>query len=127
MSVSATLTMDVSISSMIAAAITVIVMISLRSPCSAMAVPFSGLVLFGGPHGRVHAHARAQRMIGVGGLGENDLHRDALGDLDEIPRRVVGRQEREARPGGPRDGLDLSVEYDAWVGVDLELDILAGL
>ena len=39
MSLSATFTIDVSISSMIAAAITVIVMISFRSPCSAMGAP----------------------------------------------------------------------------------------
>src|ERR1019366_8408577 len=127
MSLSATFTIDVSISSMIAAEITVNVMISLRSPCSAMAVPPEARHSVGDPDDRVHAHAGAQRVGGVGRLREGDLHGDPLGDLDEVPGGIVGGQKGEPRAGRPGDGLNLPVEDVPVVVVGFELDLLARL
>src|SRR5437868_332049 len=52
----------------------------------------------------VGAHAGAQRHAGI--AVELDEHGDALGDLDEVPRGVVRRQEREAGAGGAGDAVD---------------------
>ncbi len=79
------------------------------------------------PHGRVNAHPRAEHVLRCRGLGEHDLHGHALGDLDEIARRVVGGQEGEPGPRGARDRLNLAAEDDAREAVGLELDVLARL
>src|SRR5262245_21721554 len=77
----ATLTMEVSISSISDAMMTVIALIHLRAPVSLMRPPEGGR---GSParsirrHDRVHAHAGPQRAIGVRPAREHDLDGDAL-------------------------------------------------
>src|SRR5579862_4322791 len=106
MSVRATFTIEVSISSMIAAAITVIVMMSLRKPDSAIdggLNPRPGSVL--DADGRVHAHARPQDLaIGTAAV-EDDLDRHALGNPDVVAGGVVGREQGETGAGGLGDGF----------------------
>src|SRR3989337_167726 len=51
-------------------------------------------------------HPRPERVGVARPVVEDDLDRDALDDLHPVPRRVLGRQEREARAGPRADGLD---------------------
>ena len=62
----------------------------------------------------------------AGRFDPRDAHRHALHDLDEVAGRVVGGQEREARPGAAREALDLALELAAREGVDRDLGLLPG-
>src|SRR5262245_29466435 len=58
------------------------------------------------------AHAGAELDAGRR-LRHADTHGQALHDLREVARRVVGRQEREARARRAREALDLASQLRA--------------
>lgn len=60
--------------------------------------------------GRDHGHAGAQEVLQFGRRVERDADGDALRDLGEIARRVVGRQQAEFRAAGRRQALDTARE-----------------
>src|SRR5262245_25956973 len=75
-------------------------------------------------HARHHRHSGAQ--IGVGRLVEHDLHGYALHDLDIVPGRVFRRKQAEGRAAAGLDTLNVAFKYAAWIGIDGDLDLLAG-
>src|ERR1035437_2234721 len=96
----ATFTIDVSMSSSIAAIVTAMPMRYLYRYLSADGSA-AGVIM---PcllrrDVRGHRHARTQRPVGTTPLRHLDAHGNALHDLREVARRVVGRQERELREG----------------------------
>src|SRR5215472_7908001 len=126
MSLSATLTMLMSMTDISApsiAAMVIRVLLPWIGVCSSMGVP-SG-TLAAGPHGDGGAHPRAERDHR--GLVEADEHRHALHDLHEVPARVVGREEGEASAGSPGQTFHATGELTATEGVDPHRGLLAGL
>src|ERR1700733_5316593 len=124
MSDSATLTIEMSISAISAAAIAAIVIAALL-PWIGLAGCGGGICfacLLGVDHD-LGAHARAEHAIAA--IDELDLDRHALGDLDEVARRVVGGQQRKPRAGARGDRLDRAMEL-AGERVDLDVDGLTG-
>src|SRR3954469_14166211 len=89
----ATLTIEVSISSITEARMTVIVISHLLAPCWGICAFLFFLGRSVEVDGDVDVHPHPQRMAGVRRLGEHDLHRDALDDLGEVAGGVVGRQQ----------------------------------
>src|SRR5689334_5966768 len=77
-----------------------------------------------GRNGHVGAEPRPQLEPGVG--LETDQHRDALHDLREVPRRIVGREQREARAGAAREAVDVARELHAGQGVHAHGGELSG-
>jgi hypothetical protein len=51
---------------------------------------------------------------------EDDLHWNALNDLDEVAGRILGRQKAEARTGRARQAVDLALEFTAAERVDVD-------
>ena len=70
-------------------------------------------------HGDFGAHARAQDGPVVG--READEHGDALDDLGEVARGVVGGQQGETRARAGRDAVDDAGETFAVVRVDFDV------
>src|SRR5579871_287828 len=71
------------------------------------------------------AHAVAQRRV-AGVPLQLDAHRDALHDLDPVAGGILRRQQRELRAGRLRDALDAATPAVLAVGVDVDVDRLAG-
>src|SRR5512135_1405259 len=113
---SATLTMVVSSTCMMVAAIT--------------ATAVRTRLLFIAASLQLHAHGRcradAQGMVGVGGR-ELDAHRHALGDLHPVAGGVLRRQQREGSAGAAADAFYRAFEMLARVHVDLDVHVLAGM
>src|SRR5689334_9685434 len=65
----------------------------------AMSVPLSNI------DGHVRRQPGPQRQLGRR-IDQRDADRNALHDLHEVARRVVGRQQREAGPGAGGQAVD---------------------
>ena len=55
---------------------------------------------------------------------DQDPHRDALRDLDPVPRGVLRREEREGRTASATDAHHFTVEAVIWVHVDMDVGTL---
>src|SRR5580658_10896176 len=66
-----------------------------------------------------------QRDVGVEPFIDDDFHRHALNDLDEIAGGVLGREGRELRAGTELDAVDMSFEAQLRIGVNPDTDVLA--
>src|SRR5947209_8688375 len=128
----ATFTMLVSSSSSTDASETVIAIryrYLYRSSAALSAAPWgSAAVVTGpllGPDGDVHAHAGSQRVGGVVRLIRPDAHRDPLHDFGEVPRRVVGRQQRELGSRRGREALHPPGEVSTGIGIHRKVDRVA--
>src|SRR5262245_37432837 len=123
----ATLTIDVSMSSRTAASVTAIAMrylyLYLSSAGATAGATRIALAMLPLPdvHVRGDGHARTQRPVGAESLREADAHRDALHDLREVARRVVGREERELGARRRAQALDHAFGRRAAVGIDFDL------
>src|SRR5690349_15575244 len=111
MSLSATFTIEMSMKAISAAIIATAVMPPLEPwtwPFMAVsAVRRGGARSLGGDDDLgAHAGAQGQALAII----ELDEDRDALGDLGEVARRVVGRQQREAAAGAGGDAVDVASE-----------------
>jgi len=60
------------------------------------------------------SHERAERSI----LVQDDLDGNALHDLGEVARGVIGREQGEGAPGARRPALDMACENEIGEGVD---------
>src|SRR5512135_957345 len=113
---SATLTMVVSSTCMMVAAIT--------------ATAVRTRLLFIAASLQLHAHGRrcadAQGMVGAGGR-ELDADRHALGDLHPVAGGILWWQQREGGAGAAGDALHRAFEMLARVHVDLDVHVLAGV
>ena len=78
-----------------------------------------------GVDGGVDAHAGLQLADEFVVLVEIDPHRNALHHLDEIPGRILRRQDRKLRAGAGRERTDRALEYMVGECVDVERDALA--
>src|SRR5215218_8942986 len=70
---------------------------------------------------RRHRHPRAQRLILAAALSDRDAHRNTLHHLGEVARRVVGWQQRELRASGGAHALHLPRRGAPTVRIHLEL------
>src|SRR3989442_4243432 len=77
-------------------------------------------------YGWDHGHPGPQQMVRVLRTVEDDLHRHALHDLDEVAGRVLRRQQTEARTRRAGDAVHLAVELSSAERVDVHLHALAG-
>src|SRR6187455_3171984 len=59
--------------------------------------------------GDVRGQPRAQREL-AGRIDQRDANGDALHDLHEVARRVVGREQREARARAGRQAVDAALD-----------------
>src|SRR5262249_40195531 len=118
MSVSATLTIEISTIAINAASITTAVIANLGPetwPCMALL----------GVDGDVRAHAGTE--LEATAVLELDAHRHALRDLREVAACVVGRQHREPRASTGLDAVDDAGQRVAVVRVDRHAHLLAEL
>src|ERR1700755_2562542 len=102
MSLSATLTIEMSIIAISAAAITVIV-IAAFEPWIGACMALLAFAISAGVDDDFRAHAGAQQLPAP--VVDLYLDRPALGHLDEVAGRVLRRQEREPRAGAGRDAV----------------------
>src|SRR5262249_54182901 len=75
---------------------------------------------------RVHRHPRSQKMLRILTGIQHDFYGHALDHLHEVTRRILRRQQAEARAGGAGDRIDLSFEIAAAKRVDVERRALTG-
>src|SRR5262245_28397330 len=73
-----------------------------------------------------HRHTRPQQLFCVLLLVDGDANGDTLNHLHEVPCRVLGRQQAEARSRRGGEALDVPLEIAAAVGVDLDDGRLPG-
>jgi hypothetical protein len=73
---------------------------------------------------RLDRHSGAQPPSQCAAV-EDDLHGDALHDLREVTRRVVGRQQSEFEPARRGKAVDMAGQRHARIAVDFDLDRLA--
>src|SRR5271156_3826701 len=73
--------------------------------------------------GRLDRHPGAQRIVWIR-IVEDDADRNALRDLDEVPRRVLrGHETKGVLRRGP-EIFDVAHELHALVGIDVDVDFL---
>ncbi len=77
-------------------------------------------------HGGDDGQARPQRCVFERFRRHRDADGDALHDLGEIARRIVGRQQRELRARSRRDRGDDAGNHPPAEGIDGEVDLLPG-
>src|SRR5438270_1122716 len=121
----ATFTMLVSSSSSTDASETVIAMRYLKRYLSGAAGSAIAVILvrFDGRH---DAHARPQHVLGIHGAVQMNAHRDTLHHFREVAGRVVRRQQRELRPGGRRQALDVAAEMHPLVRIYRDVGGITG-
>src|ERR1700680_5175385 len=73
----------------------------------------------------VRRESRSQRITRTW-FRHRDAHRNTLHDLGEVSRCIIRRQKRELRSGRATHARHLSLADAIVVGIDLELDRLAG-
>src|ERR1700722_11009836 len=67
-----------------------------------------------------------QRNVGIEPFVDDDFHRHALNDLDEVAGGVLGREVRELGAGAELDAVDMPLEPQLRIGIDADRDMLAG-
>src|ERR1700727_1720775 len=77
-------------------------------------------------HLRLNRNPERQRNVGIEPLVDDDLHRHALNDLDEVAGGVFGRESRELRTGAELDAVDMALQPQLRIGIDPDRDVLAG-
>src|ERR1700729_1302902 len=77
-------------------------------------------------HLRLDRNPERQRNVGIEPFVDDDLHRHALNDLDEVAGGVFGREGRELRAGAELDAVDVSFKPQMRIGIDPNLHVLAG-
>src|ERR1700733_2804102 len=77
-------------------------------------------------HLRLNRNPERQRNFGIEPLVDDDFHRYALNDLDEVAGSVFGREGRELRTGPELDAVDMALQPQLRVGIDPDIDVLAG-
>src|ERR1700684_514026 len=74
---------------------------------------------------RLTRNPERQRNFGIEPLVDDDLHRYALNDLDEIAGGVFGREGRELRTGPELDAVDMALQPQRRIVIDPDIDVLA--
>src|SRR4051794_33263419 len=74
-----------------------------------------------------HLRTRPYRHLFRGRSVPRHAHGDALDDLHEIARGVVGGEEGERRAGSAGEAFDLAFELAAAEGVDADAGALSGV
>src|SRR3984957_17090058 len=74
---------------------------------------------------RLDRNPERQRNVGIEPLVDDDLHRHALNDLDEVAGGVFRRESRELRTGAELDAVDMALQPQLRVGIDPDRDVLA--
>src|ERR1700733_3425504 len=77
-------------------------------------------------HLRLNRNPERQRNFGIEPLVDDDLHRYALNDLDEVAGGVFGWEGRELRTGPELDAVDMALQPQLRIGIDTNIDVLAG-
>src|ERR1700679_1284576 len=67
-----------------------------------------------------------KRNVGIEPLVDDDLHRHALNDLDEVAGGVFRREGREFRAGPELDAVAVALQPQLRVGIDPDIDVLTG-
>src|SRR6185437_5944287 len=75
---------------------------------------------------RLDGNSKWQRNVGIKSLVDDDLHRHALNDLDEVAGGVLGREGGELRTRAELDAVDMPFEAQMRIGIDPDADMLAG-
>src|ERR1700691_5721828 len=75
---------------------------------------------------RFDRNPERQRNVGIEPFIDDDLHRHALNDLDEVAGGVLGREGRELRTGAELDAVDMALQPQLRIGIDPDRDVLAG-
>src|ERR1700722_104732 len=77
-------------------------------------------------HLRLNRNPERQRNFGIEPLVDDDLHRHALNDLDEVAGGVFWREGRELRTGAELDAVDMHLKTQLRIGIAPKRDVLAG-